>query len=97
MRTIFKSAVVMLALVGAPLGAIPAANAAVGVTFDIGNVAIGYSDGYYDNDHNWHPWARPEDAKRFQTARKESYRTWRHDDPKHQDDQKREEERPRER
>jgi len=95
MQTIFKSAVVMLALVGAPLAAIPAANAAVGITFDIGNVAVGYSDGYYDNDHNFHRWAHRQDAKRFQAERKEAYRTWRHDDPKHREDQKREQDRQR--
>lgn len=96
MQTMFKSAVVVLALAGAPLVAIPAAaNAAVGITFDLGNVAVGYSDGYYDNDHNFHRWAHAADARRYRTAHKESYRTWRHDDPKHQEDQKREQDRPR--
>ena len=88
MRTILKSVVVSLALIGAPLGSITAANAAAIVTFDIGNVAVGYSDGYYDNDHNWHRWAHPADAQHFRAAHKDTYHTWRHDDPKHQNDEK---------
>ena len=85
MRTIFKGVVVTLALTGASLGSMTAANAAVGVSFDIGNVSVGYSDGYYDKDHNWHRWAHAADARHYRAAHKDAYHTWRHDDPKHQD------------
>lgn len=30
------------------------AHAAVSVQFDSGNVAFGYSDGYWDRSHQWH-------------------------------------------
>ena len=77
----------VLVLLGAALAGGPIANAA-SVRFDIGNVAIGYSDGYFDNAHTWHPWAHAADAKRFRRAHKDMYHTWRHDDPKHPDDAK---------
>jgi hypothetical protein len=32
------------------------AHAAVSVHFDSGNVAFGYSDGYWDRSHQWHRW-----------------------------------------
>jgi hypothetical protein len=32
------------------------AHAAVSVQFDAGSVAFGYSDGYWDRDHQWHRW-----------------------------------------
>ncbi len=85
MRITLKKATVAAALTIATLASANFANAAVGVRFDIGNVAIGYSDGYYDNDHNWHRWAHPADARHYRAAHKDQYHTWRHDDPKHRD------------
>jgi uncharacterized protein (DUF697 family) len=83
MRIILKGAAIALALAGATLGSAVAANAAVGVSFDIGNVAVGYSDGYMGTDHQYHPWAQHSDAVRFQTAHKDLYHGYRHDDPNH--------------
>ena len=83
MRTILKGAAILLALAGATLGTIVTADAAVGVSFDIGNVAIGYSDGYMGNDHQFHRWAHQSDAKRFRTAHKDQYHGYKHDDPNH--------------
>jgi len=82
MRIILKGAAIALILAGATLSAVTA-NAAVGVSFDIGNVAVGYSDGYMGNDHQYHAWAQHSDAVRYQKAHKESYHGYRHDDPKH--------------
>jgi hypothetical protein len=84
MRVTLKNAAVVLVL-GVTLTGGPMANAAR-VTFDIGNVAVGYSDGYYDNAHSWHPWAHAADARHYRAAHKDMYHTWRHDDPKHPDD-----------
>lgn len=83
MRTISKYAAISLALAGATLGGAIAASAAVGVSFDIGNVAVGYSDGYMGTDHQYHHWAQHSDAVRFQTAHRQMYHGYRHDDPKH--------------
>jgi uncharacterized protein (DUF697 family) len=83
MRIISKGATIALALAGATLGGAVTANAAVGVSFDIGNVAVGYSDGYMGTDRQYHPWAQHSDAVRFQSAHKNLYHGYRHDDPKH--------------
>lgn len=68
------------------LGSAVAANAAVGIQFDIGNVAIGYTDGYYDHDHHWHRWAHHADMDRWRHEHSGDYHAWRHDDRRHHDD-----------
>jgi hypothetical protein len=59
------------------------ANSAVGVAFDIGNVSVGYTDGYWDNQHHWHHWAHRADAAHYRAAHGDQYHAWRHDDPNH--------------
>ena len=81
-----KIMAITIALAATPFAAGGSANAAVGVSFDIGNVAVGYSDGYYDNDHHWHRWAHHADATHYRAAHADQYHTWRHNDPKHRDD-----------
>ena len=41
-----------------PLAAVQpaAARTNVGISFDFGNVAVGYRDGYWDHGHRWHRW-----------------------------------------
>ena len=85
MRTILKGAAIALALAGTALGSAVTANAAVGVTFDIRNVAVGYTDGYMGNDQQYHRWAHASDAKRFRTAHKEQYHAYKHNDQRHRD------------
>ena len=82
MRIILKGAAIALILTGTTLSAVTA-NAAVGVSFDIGNVAVGYSDGYMGTDHQYHDWAQHSDAVRYQKAHKDSYHGYRHDNPNH--------------
>jgi hypothetical protein len=36
------------------------ANAAVGISFNFGDISVAYTDGYYDNHHHWHQWRRGE-------------------------------------
>ena len=62
-----------------------AAHAAVGIRFDIGNVAIGYTDGYYDRDHHWHHWQHRADMERWRHDHDSDYHAWRHDDRHHHD------------
>ena len=49
------------------------------VTFDTGNVAIGYSDGYWDRNHGWHNWAREEDMRAYRAAKNAEWHEWKHD------------------
>lgn len=75
----------VLAVAGSVL-ALSSAHAAVTVGFDIGNVAIAYSDGYYDNAHHWHRWAHRGDLAQFRAAHGDLYHGWRHNDPHHRND-----------
>ena len=59
----------------------PVASAAT-IGFNIGGVALGYSDGYWDQGHRWHHWRRGE-LERFRHERANDYHGWRHDDRRH--------------
>ena len=48
-------------------------------SFDTGNVAFGYSDGYWDHDHNWHRWRDAREARMFREQNRERYWHRRHD------------------
>ena len=76
---LFVASIIVLGLASAA-GSASLANAAARVTFDIGNVAIGYSDGYMDNNHQYHRWTRRSDAQQYRTAHKDQYRGYRHND-----------------
>ena len=81
MQKIIKIALVAGLLMGT---ANVAANAAgVGVGFNIGNVSVGFTDGYWDNDHHWHRWAHRADMERYRAAHADQYHAWRHDDRRH--------------
>lgn len=70
------SAIVVASLIG-----ITGASAAT-VGFRIGDVAIGYNDGYWDNHHHWHHW-RAGEMERFRHDRGTAFHDWRHDDRNH--------------
>lgn len=78
-------AAALIAIAGATISASAPAHAAVGVSFDFGNVALGYSDGYYDRDHHWHRWAHRRDADRWRHDHSDMYHGWRHNDRHHHD------------
>ncbi len=74
-----KGALVALVMAGASIAATPPASAAnVTVSVDPGNIAFGYSDGYWDRGHQWHRWAKPADARAYRSANKEHYVAHRH-------------------
>jgi hypothetical protein len=85
MKINFKGAAMALAFAAATLGSAVTANAAAGISFDIGNVAVGYSDGYMGNDHQYHRWAHASDASRFRAAHKDQYHGYKHNDTRHHD------------
>jgi hypothetical protein len=78
-------AATLIAITGATLAVCAPAHTAVGVTFDFGNVALGYSDGYYDCDHHWHRWAHRGDSYRRRLDHGDNHHGWRHDDRHHRD------------
>ena len=75
MPSILKTGVLALALAGG-LSGIAYADS---ITFSTGNVAIGYSDGYWDRQHAWHEWRRTEDRRAYQAEKNAEYHEWRHD------------------
>ena len=78
MKNLLKGALVASLLVAS----VSVGNAA-GIGFSIGNVSIGYSDGYWDNSHHWHRWARHDDMVAWQHAHGDRYHEWRHNDRRH--------------
>ncbi|HTW36553.1 MAG TPA: hypothetical protein VMD53_18185 [Rhizomicrobium sp.] len=59
------------------------ASAQVGVSFHVGDVAMAYRDGYWDNHHVWHAWQRDFDWKNFRDAHPERYHDYNHDRDDH--------------
>lgn len=83
MRTLLKTALVA----GLLMGSLDmTANAAVGIGFNLGNVSVGFTDGYWDNNHHWHRWAHRRDLDAFRAAHADMYHEWRHNDRRHLND-----------
>lgn len=83
MKTLLQSAALSGILAAAMFAGIPSASAQVGVSVNLGDVAIGYQDGYWDGHHHWHHWRNNDDWQAYRTAHPENYHDWRHDDPHH--------------
>jgi len=52
-------------------------NRAVLVQF--GDVAMGYRDGYLDNEHRWHRWNNHGDYRNYRNEHRDTYRDYDHD------------------
>jgi hypothetical protein len=77
-----KSLKILLAasvLSGAGMLAVAPASAAVGFSFRVGDVAMGYSDGYYDRSRHWHSWRNAREREWYRANYSRSYRAMRHD------------------
>lgn len=57
----------------------PARAADVSVQFNSGNVAFGFTDGYWDRDKAWHPWPNTAARTDWRTHNKAHYSARRHD------------------
>jgi len=74
MSKTFTGFFVALALTGVPVtgatvaGTSTAHAADVGISFNLGDVAIGYTDGYWDHDHQWHKWQNTKHRQAYQHA-----------------------------
>jgi hypothetical protein len=77
-----KIAQVLLIATAVAVIAPAAANAAVGISFNFGDVGIAYSDGYYDSHHHWHNW-RAGEWDQYRHDHPGHYNNWRHDDRHH--------------
>jgi hypothetical protein len=72
------AAAISLSLAGATFATSNVAMAQ-GARFDAGNVAIGYSDGYWDHGHRWHAWRADKDREAYREAKNGEYHEWKHD------------------
>jgi hypothetical protein len=81
MRNSFTAAFAALAiLAGASLAvSTPAKADNVTVQVNPGGIAFGYSDGYWDQSHQWHAWENAQAAARYRDEHKDHYYAWRHD------------------
>jgi len=75
MHKSLKAAVLVLAISGAATGVAYADS----ITFNAGNVAIGYNDGYWDRSHQWHAWEKAEHRDVYRAAKGAEYHEWKHD------------------
>ncbi len=86
MHRLLKAAAITIALVGVSLTTACAEDGGhrgrtqmnVGVSFDFGDVAYGYRDGYWDHQHRWHNWQHRDDAGRYRSAPNNQYHDWDH-------------------
>ena len=72
----FAMAVVIVGAVtgGNLMAAMPASAAdSFSFSFNTGDVAFGYSDGYWDHDHNWHRWRNAREAREFRARYSDHY------------------------
>ena len=80
MKHIISGALLALAFAATPLITAPAqARAAVDFGVSLGNAAFGYSDGYWDRDHHWHPYRNRAEARYFRDHFRDHYVATRHD------------------
>jgi len=49
------------------------------VAVEFGNIGFGYSDGYWDNGHQWHQWANDGERQSYRNYQGNHYDDWNHD------------------
>jgi hypothetical protein len=77
-----KATTVAIALGVAGALSTGSALAAFGISFNVGDVDVAYSDGYWDHHHHWHAWHRGE-ADWYRSHYRSNWHEWRHDDRHH--------------
>lgn len=93
MRMLLKSAAIALTLIGTTFATTGVASAdgfsistsnrgrdhtSVGVSFNSGNVAFAYRDGYWDNDRRWHKWRNSREHRDYRDQHRDNYRDGNH-------------------
>ena len=59
--------------------ALPAAADGFSFSFDTGDVAFAYSDGYWDRNRRWHKWRNAREAREYRNQYAHNYNSHRHD------------------
>ncbi len=83
MHKAINAAILALAISGAALATAGTASAA-GVSVDVGGIAFGYQDGYWDHSHHWHNWRNQSQMRSYKTASGGQFHNWKHTRDKNQ-------------
>ena len=80
MKAILMGAVVVLAVTGLSVAAPQpaAARDTFSFSFNTGDVAFAYSDGYWDNNRNWHRWRNDREHREYRNRYRDHYYARRH-------------------
>ncbi len=62
----------------------PAMAEGFSFSFDTGNVAYAYSDGYWDSGHTWHKWRNAQEAREYRARFSDHYTAHAHTRDKNQ-------------
>ena len=76
-----SAAIIAAGLVGAMFstaGLASAAGSSASVTFNLGDIAFGYNDGYWDHAHQWHAWKNHDDMQSYKSAQNTQFHDWKH-------------------
>lgn len=80
MKKFAIAALIVGTLAGGTLGAsLPTmARDSFSFSFNTGDVAFGYSDGYWDNNRQWHRWRNSHEARQYRAQYGERYQHRKH-------------------
>jgi hypothetical protein len=81
-RNVMKTSLKVLLAAGVLCAAGATASvpaSAAGLSFRVGDVAMGYNDGYYDRSHSWHAWRNASEHRYYRSHYATNYRGMRHD------------------
>jgi hypothetical protein len=80
MKTVLAAAIVAATMgTTALVTAGPASADRVFLSFDVGNVAFAYRDGWWDRDHRWHAWRDRDEWREYRVRHYPYYRDYDHD------------------
>jgi hypothetical protein len=80
MKNSLKMALIASAICTAGfIGTVPASAQPTGFSFRVGDVAIAYSDGYYDRRNRWHGWRDAREHNWYRANYKARYHSYRRD------------------
>jgi len=78
MRTSLKILLAAGVLSAASLATVPASAQPTSFSFRVGDVAMGFNDGYYDRYHRWHHWRSAREHNWYRSHYVNDYRGYRH-------------------
>src|SRR4051812_7614841 len=80
MKTFHTTALIVGAIAGLTFATMSTADArdAFSFSFNTGDVAFGYSDGYWDRSHQWHKWHNSREAREYRSQYTGNYKHSRH-------------------